>query len=465
MAGIITAATTTAMITTVTTTTAIIAATITTVAITTATIITVAITTATIITAAIITVATIMVAIIMAPAVITILVITILVITILAITVAVITEVAITAAANIIEKRSCERRAKTNSARGALTHLAQRRLPMNNPGVAPWLAILGVVLAGSPAFAQTKPAANDAAEVPTAPVEASLAVGALQVGSAANLVIAGIDIHVEKDSVTYSYFLKNGGPAEVAFTAAVSLPELQASGDRSETWALASNDPENFVGLTITSAGAPVTTKAEVHAYSLGLDRLAEIKAEHLPLIPFGPEVDKTLAALSPDAAGRLAALGLISLREAGQKTPPVPDWTFSVVRAWRQVLPPGKTTPVVIKFTPVKGQYRMAKGEQQGLDDMKDDFCLKPETLRALQSRLQGNGAWKVTEIALSDEAPARWIESPRPTISVQKPKPDVIVAFCGMDDKSAGKPSVFGAAPEDNNETRVVMFEPATN
>ncbi len=336
---------------------------------------------------------------------------------------------------------------------------------MNNPRVAPWLAIIGAVLAVSPALAQPKPAANDAAEALAAPVESSLTVGALQVGSAPNLVIAGIDIHVEKDSVTYSYFLKNAGSAEIGFTAAVALPELQASGDRSETWTLASNDPENFVGLTITSAGAPVTTKAEVHAYSLGLDRLAEIKAEHLPLIPFGPEVDKMLAALSPDAAGRLAALGLISPREAGQKTPPVPDWSFSVVRTWREILPPGKTTPVVIKFTPVKGQYRMAKGDQQGLDNMKDDFCLKPETLRALHSRLQGNGAWKVTEIALSDDAPARWIDSPRPTISVQKPKPDVIVAFCGMDDKSAGKPNVFGAAPEDNNETRVVMFEPAAN
>ena len=154
---------------------------------------------------------------------------------------------------------------------------------MNDPRIVAWLAIFGVALAAPPALAQTKP---DAAEAPPAPVEASLAVGALQIGSAANLAIAGVDIHVEKDSVTYSYFLKNAGTAEVGFTAAVSLPELQASGDRSETWTLASNDPENFVGLTITSAGAPVTTKAEVHAYSLGLDRLAEIKAEHLPLIP-----------------------------------------------------------------------------------------------------------------------------------------------------------------------------------
>lgn len=278
-------------------------------------------------------------------------------------------------------------------------------------------------------------------------------------------MIAGIEIHVEKDSVAYSYFLKNAGTAELGITAAVSLPELQASEDHSETWTLASRDPENFVGLTVASAGAPVTTKAEIHAYALGLDRLAEIKAEHLPLIPFGPEVDKTLAALSPDAAARLAASGLISPREAAQKEPAVPDWSLNVVRTWRQVLPPGKTTPVVVKFAPVKGRYRLAKGDQQALDDMKDDFCLKPEMLRALRSRFQGNGAWRVTEVSLATDAPARWIDSPRPTISVQKPKPDAMVAFCGKDDKSAGKPIIIGAVPEDSNEMRVVMFEPATN
>jgi hypothetical protein len=334
---------------------------------------------------------------------------------------------------------------------------------VSTPRIALPLAIVGVVLAASAGLAQTKPVPADVAQAPSGPVESSLVVGALQIGSAPNLSVSGFDIHVEKDSVVYSYFLKNTGAAEFGVTAAVSLPELQASTD--QTWTLASNDPEDFVGLTITSAGATVATTAQVHAYSLGIDRLAEIKAAHLPLIPFGPEVDKTLAALSQEAAGRLAALGLISPGDTAQKVAAVPDWSLNVARSWQQLLPPGKTTPVVIKFIPVKAQYKMAKADQDGLGDMKDGFCLKPEVLRALQSRLQGNGAFKVSEIVLADDQPAHWIDSPKPTISVQKPKPDVIVAFCGMDDKSAGKPSVLGVGPEDNNEIHIVMFEPATN
>ncbi len=322
-------------------------------------------------------------------------------------------------------------------------------------------AITAVLLALAPARAQTKPADAGA---PSAPEQLSLVVGALQIGSDANLVVAGVDINVASDSVVYSYFLKNTGSAELGVTAAVSLPELQASADRSKTWMLASNDPENPVGLTITAAGAPVTTKAEVHAYALGVDRLAEIKAEQLPLIPFGPEVDKALAALSPEGADRLAALGVISQRDPAQPEAPVTaDWSLDVVRSWRQVLPPGKTTPIVIKFTPVRAQYRMAKGDQQDLDDMKDEVCLTPQVLSALQSRLKGNGAWQVTEISLADNATAHWIDSPQPTLSVQKPKPDAIVAFCGMDEKTASRPNVLGVAPDDNDGIRIVIFEPA--
>ena len=329
------------------------------------------------------------------------------------------------------------------------------------------LSLVGVILGAAPALAESKPppapAPADAQKAAT-PAQSSLTVGALQIGSAPNLAIAGIDIIVASDSVSYSYFVKNSGPAEANVAAAITLPELQASGDGSEFWVLASNDPENFVGLTVTSAGAPVTTKAEVHVTALGVDRLAEIKTERLPLIPFGREVDKELGALSPDAADRLAALGLVSLRDPTQPKAPVSaDWTLDVVRTWRQTLPPGKTTPIVVKFVPVKAQYRMTKDDLDDLDDLKDDICLKPQVLSTLQSRLKGNGAWNVIDISLADDAPAQWIDSPQATLSIQKPKPDAIVAFCGMDEKSANRPTVLGSEPDESDGIRVLIFEPA--
>jgi hypothetical protein len=258
--------------------------------------------------------------------------------------------------------------------------------------------------------------------------------------------------------------LQNSGTAEIAVAAAVSLPDLEASTDGSETWVLSSSDPENPVGLTITAADASVATKAEVHAYALGVDRLSEIRAERLPLIPFGPATDKALAALTPEVADRLAALGIVSSRDpAKPKAPLTADWSLDVTRIWRQTLPPGKTTPITVKFTPVAAQYKLAKGNESDLDDMTDDVCLKPKVLKSLQSRLKAAGAWKVTDMTLSVDAPSQWIDSPNPTLSVQKPAPDAIVAFCGMDDKTASDPAVLGSAPDDSSEIRVVIFQPA--
>jgi Domain of unknown function (DUF4424) len=326
------------------------------------------------------------------------------------------------------------------------------------------LALAAVALAGAPALAQTKPPAAEASETPSAPTEASLAVGALQIGSVANLEVAGFDISVATNSVVYSYYFKNTGASDLAVAAALSLPELSASTDGTETWALPKNDPENFVDLAITAAVALVTTTAEVVANALGLDRLAELKAEHLPLIPFGADIDKALAALSPEAADRLAALGVISPRDPAQpKEPMTADWSLEVVRSWRQILPAGKTTPIVIKFTPVAAHYKLVKGDEEDINDVKDELCLKPQVLSTLQARLKGNGAWSVTDISLADDAPARWLDSPAATLSVQKPKPDAIVTFCGMDEKTAGKPTVLGTAPDENDGIRIIIFEPA--
>jgi hypothetical protein len=320
------------------------------------------------------------------------------------------------------------------------------------------LAVIALALAGPSALAQnTASPANGADQ----PAQSSLVVGALQIGSAKNLEITGININVATDSVSYSYLLKNSGSAELAIAAAVSLPELQASSDRSETWALAGNDPENPVGLTITAAGTAVTSAAEVHTYALGVDRLAEIKAAHLPLIPFGLEIDKALAALSPEAADHLAALGVVSLRDAAQPGAPMTaDWSLDVIRNWRQVLPPGKTTPIVVKFVPVAARYDLAEDD---LDDLTDDICLQPQVLRALKSRLKSNGVWKVTDISLASDPPAHWIDSPVSRLAVRKPRPDAIIAFCGMDAKTANQPTVLGAGPDDSSEIRIVIFEPA--
>jgi hypothetical protein len=68
-----------------------------------------------------------------------------------------------------------------------------------------------------------------------------------------------------------------------------------------------------------------------------------------------------------------------------------------------------------------------------------------------------------KVTDISLADDPPTRWLDNPIPTLSVQKPQSDSIVAFCGMDEKSVGRPTGLGSAPSDDESKhiRIVIFE----
>jgi Domain of unknown function (DUF4424) len=334
---------------------------------------------------------------------------------------------------------------------------------MRIPGVALTVVFIGALLAAAPARAQTSPAPANTPDKANGPEQSSLVVGALQIASSADLEVDGMDISVTNDSVIYSYLLKNAGTTELSLTASVSMPELQASADGSQTWVLASNNPQNPVGLTITAAGESIAPQAQVHAYALGLDRTAEIAAEHLPLMPFGPETAKALAGLSPDKINRLAALGIVSPRDPDQpKAPLGADWTLNGVLSWRQTLPPGKPVPIVIKFTAVKAEYQFVKGDQDDLDDLKDDVCLQPQVLGTLQSRLKGGGIWKVTDMTLSVDGPAHWVDDPVPSLSVQKPQGDSIVAFCGMDDKTSNRATVLGVTPDNTSEIRVVIFTP---
>ena len=300
---------------------------------------------------------------------------------------------------------------------------------------------------------------------PDAPTPAALAVGAMQIASDANLAVEGVDVSVAAERIVYSYSLRNAGSVDLDLTASVVMPELAASEDDEETWTLPADDPANPVALAVTADGAPVATTAAIRAAALGLDRLAEIEAAGLPLIPFGAAIEKALAGLAPETADRLAALGVVTPRDPAEPDAALrADWALDVTRSWRQVLPAGKTTAVGVTFAPIKAEYRLQRGDEKRVADAKDDFCLSAQALAAVQARLKSGVALQTTEFEIDLAPPARWLDSPPATIAVKKPKPDSVVAFCGMDEKSAGKPAATGALPDDASETlvNVVVFTP---
>jgi hypothetical protein len=330
-------------------------------------------------------------------------------------------------------------------------------------------AILGALAACGPAFAQTKPGEADAADQQRAPALAPLGVGPLHMASDADLVVEKIDVGVTMNQVVVSYSLRNKGAKDLDLAASFAVPALQAAAEDGEVWRLPGATAENPIGLSVAANGAPVATKADVKAYAIGVDRQAEIKAAHLPLLPFAPEMGEAIAKLSPKALSELSNLGVLSPRGPEQSGGEIEgDWTLQVTHSWRQRLPAGKTTILTVKYTPLKAEARYRQADALDIEDLKDEACLSPQTIAAAQDKLKAAGsALAAIEIALVNEPPVRWIDSPTPTIAVEKPSARAIVGFCGIDDKTADQKIVRGGETGggDPRDFRILIFEPMPN
>jgi hypothetical protein len=282
------------------------------------------------------------------------------------------------------------------------------------------------------------------------PVYVALSVPGLSIASHQNLTIEAIDIAVSVSGVTYAYRLGNTGTAELALAASVALPSLKASSNEGETYRVSAGNAENPIALSIKADEKPVDAKVIVHAFALDIERTAEIKALNLPLIPFGPDIDKAVNGLAPDALARLTQLGVVSPPDE-QNSPQRADWTLNVTYAWDQVLPPDKTTTISMTFRPVSGSFELNANTADVLDDLKDDACLTDQLVKTLKAKATKSPT-PVTEIAISIVNPTRWLPTPAPTITVQKPKPDTIVALCASNVKTY--PSHVTARVSDDEE-----------
>jgi hypothetical protein len=298
------------------------------------------------------------------------------------------------------------------------------------------------------------------------PTQVPLPVGALQIAAHANLTVEKIDVSLAVDKVVYTYNFKNTGGSDLLLAASLAMPQLHASTDGEETYDLPAMNPENPVGLSVSANGAPIALKADLHAYALGIDRLTEIRAERLPLIPFGPEMDKALASARPDTIDRLAALGLLSPHDPKEpNSPPIADWDLAATYSWTQRFTAGKTTVISVAFQPIKAVYKLDKENMSGLEELKEAVCPSLELVKMLTEKLRPKNAnLKLIDIILANNAPVRWFDSPDASVTVSKPTPDTTVIFCGLDPKTSGLRVVSGKMPNNDkmDSFRVLLFGP---
>lgn len=307
--------------------------------------------------------------------------------------------------------------------------------------------------------------ADSAKQEQAEPMPVALSVGALEIAADSRLALSRMAIDIAADKTVYTYQFKNTGTVAIDLAASVAMPTLEASEDDSEIWTLPVREAENPVGLKVSVGDSVISAKPHITATALGINRLADIRAARLPLIPVGKRLEKTLRELAPDAAASLAQIGLISPRDPNKPDASIKAaWSLDVTHAFQVPIPAGATTPVTVAFSPVKAEYAIGKGDEEGLDDLKDDYCVSAKVLGTLRSRLKSGGKWQITELALDTNGPSHWIETPAVSLAVRKPRQDAIVAFCGLNEKVPSADVATGTVPEKNEdgEVRIMIFTP---
>lgn len=316
--------------------------------------------------------------------------------------------------------------------------------------------------------AQAAPAQQQGEEEEDQPSQAPLTLGSMAVASDPALQVEGMAVDVAIDHVGYAYKLRNKGKTKLSLAASVALPDLEVNTETNNTYELPSQVPENPEKLEVKAGDAAVATTPHLQAIALGIDRAADLKAEGMPLIPFGAATDKAIAAAKPETLAKLEALGLVTPRDPTQPdTPVIADWSLHVVHGFTLALEPDAVSNVVVGFAPVKATYHVDAASLAGFNALKDQVCLTPPVMAAAKALLKAKGSVAVvSDITLANDGPARWLDNPVATVAVRKPEPNSVVAFCGLDPASAGKPVVTGKMPGSDQAAglRVLIFSPGS-
>jgi hypothetical protein len=296
------------------------------------------------------------------------------------------------------------------------------------------------------------------------PTPAPLAVGSMAIASDPALAIEGMAVDIAVDRVTYTYRLHNKGTAKLALAASVAMPDLEVNTEGTTVYLLPTQNPANPVDLKVTAGDTTIAPTSYLRAEALGIDRIADLKAAGIPLIPFGTAVDSALRGAKPDVLTKLESLGLVTPRDPTQPdTPAIADWTLHDTLGWTQPLDVNETANVAVSFVPVKAVYTVDAAGLPGFQALKDQACLTPPILNAAKAMLKAKGSLlDVTDITLANDGPARWLDNPAASVAVTKPKPNSVIAFCGMNAATANQGVVKGTMPSsaDAAGLRVLIF-----
>ncbi|TIX54867.1 MAG: DUF4424 domain-containing protein [Mesorhizobium sp.] len=301
------------------------------------------------------------------------------------------------------------------------------------------------VLTAAMALSATPVFANDSI--------AELGTGGLIVSRSDAVAMESEDLYISPEKVTVDYVFRNNTDKDVDAIVAFPMPDIE--GDPNEMPAIPDGQSDNFLGFEVTIDGVAAKPQLEQKAFALGIDISADLKAQNVPLYPFGDAARAALAKLPQAVADDWVDRGIIIENTAddgsGMKTVYVPFWQLRSTYWWRSTFPANKAVHVAHRYKPSVGGTSSVSffydGQFQGqYAAYKTRYCMDGTFENAIRKAAKNNpdGTPKYFEnrIAYILTTGGNWATGAigKFKLTIDKGDPKNLVSFCGENVRKVG-------------------------
>lgn len=324
--------------------------------------------------------------------------------------------------------------------------------------------VAALMVSAAPAFA------NDSV--------AELGTGGLILSRSDAVTMKSEDLYISPDKVTVDYVFRNDTDKDVNAIVAFPMPDIE--GDPNEMPAIPNDQSDNFLGFEVTIDGVGVKPELEQKAFALGIDISADLKAQNVPLYPFGDAVNAALAKLPPAVVADWVDRGIIIEDSAddgsGFKTSYAPFWQLRSTYWWRSTFPAGKDVRVSHRYKPSVGGTSSVSffydGKFQGqYDAYKTKYCMddafEGAVRKAVKENADGYPQYYESRIAYILTTGGNWASGSigKFKLTIDKGNPKALVSFCGDNVRKVG-PTTFEMTADDfypERDIDILILNPA--
>ncbi|RUW20672.1 MULTISPECIES: DUF4424 domain-containing protein [unclassified Mesorhizobium] len=307
---------------------------------------------------------------------------------------------------------------------------------------------------------------------------AELGTGGLILSRSDAVAMESEDLFISQEKVTVDYVFRNNTDKDVSAIVAFPMPDIE--GDPNEMPAIPEAQSDNFLGFEVTIDGVDAKLQLEQKAFALGIDISADLKAQNVPLYPFGDAAKAALAKLPKEVAEDWENRGIIIEDTAddgsGMKTVYAPFWQLRSTYWWRSTFPANKAVHVSHRYKPSVGRTSSVSffydGQFQGqYATYKTRYCMddgfENAVRKAAKDNPDGYPQFFESRIAYILTTGGNWASGNIGDfkLTIDKGSPKNLVSFCGDNVRKVG-PTTFEMTAKDfypEHDIDILLLEQA--